>query len=154
MRACCSDDNFWNALGNNAFYAVVLPIVTLGIALFFGFVLTQGARFGKFYRVSYFFPQVMSVVAIGVLWSFVYHPIIGILNSILRGIGIENPPVWLGNPDYGAAGRRRRDHLAGHRLLHGALHRQHGVGARTTSTKRRVSTAPPSGTSSGRSPFR
>ena len=92
------DDNFWNALGNNAFYAIVLPVVTLGIALFFGFVLTQGARFGKFYRVSYFFPQVMSVVAIGVLWSFVYHPIIGILNAILRGIGIENPPVWLGDP--------------------------------------------------------
>jgi len=93
------DDNFWNALGNNAFYAIVLPIVTLGIALFFGFVLTQGVRFAKFYRVSYFFPQVMSVVAIGVLWSFVYHPTIGILNSILRGIGFENPPVWLGNPD-------------------------------------------------------
>jgi N-acetylglucosamine transport system permease protein len=41
----------------------------------------------------------MSVVAIGVLWSFVYHPIIGILNSILRAIGIENPPVWLGDPN-------------------------------------------------------
>ncbi|MEZ4622741.1 MAG: hypothetical protein R2867_45585 [Caldilineaceae bacterium] len=33
------------------------------------------------------------------LWSFVYHPTIGILTSILQMVGIEAPPVWLGNPD-------------------------------------------------------
>lgn len=93
------DKYFWNALGNDAFYVVVLPVFTLGIALFFAFLFTQGVRFAKFFRVTYFFPQVMSVVAIGVLWSFVYHPTIGILKSILNLIGISSPPVWLGNPD-------------------------------------------------------
>lgn len=92
------DDHFWNALRNNAFYAIVLPVFTLLIALFFAFILTQGVPLSKFYRISYFFPQVMSIVAIGVLWSFVYHPTIGILTSFLQFIGIENPPVWLGNP--------------------------------------------------------
>jgi N-acetylglucosamine transport system permease protein len=62
-------------------------------------VLTQGVPLSKFYRITYFFPQVMSVVAIGVLWSFVYHPTIGILTSFLNIIGIDRPPVWLGNPD-------------------------------------------------------
>jgi N-acetylglucosamine transport system permease protein len=38
-------------------------------------------------------------VAIGVLWSFVYHPRIGILNAILAGLGVENVIAWLGNPD-------------------------------------------------------
>jgi N-acetylglucosamine transport system permease protein len=92
------DAHFWNALGNNAVYIIILPVFTLGIALFFAFILTQGVPLSKFYRVSYFFPQVMSIVAIGVLWSFVYHPTIGILSSLLSMIGIENPPVWLGNP--------------------------------------------------------
>jgi N-acetylglucosamine transport system permease protein len=99
FRKMLDDDYFWNALGNDAYYVIVLPIFTLGIALFFAFIFTQGVRFAKFHRVTYFFPQVMSVVAIGVLWSFVYHPTIGILKSILNLIGIENPPVWLGNPD-------------------------------------------------------
>lgn len=99
FRRMLDDANFWNALGNNAFYAVALPVFTLGFALFFAFVLTQGARFAKFHRVTYFFPQVMSLVAIGVLWSFIYHPTIGLLNAILNLVGIENPPVWLGNPD-------------------------------------------------------
>ena len=94
-----SDDNFWNALGNNAVYIVTLPVLTIGLALFFAFVLTQGVPLSKFYRSSYFFPQLLSVVAIGVLWSFVYHPTIGILNAILQGVGIDEPPVWLGNPD-------------------------------------------------------
>ena len=93
------DANFWNALGNNFFYIVVLPLFTLGLALFFAFIFTQGVPLSQFYRTTYFFPQVMSVVAIGVLWSFVYHPTIGILTSILQFIGIAEPPVWLGNPD-------------------------------------------------------
>jgi N-acetylglucosamine transport system permease protein len=99
FRTLWNDANFWNALGNNAFHIIVLPIFTLCIALFFGFVLTQGVPLSKFYRITFFFPQVMSVVAIGVLWSFIYHPTIGILNSILRMIGVSDPPVWLGNPN-------------------------------------------------------
>jgi len=92
------DEHFWNALGNNAVYLIVLPTVTILLALFFAFLLTQGVPMSKFYRISYFFPQLMSIVAIGVLWSFVYHPTIGILNSLLGFFGIENPPVWLGDP--------------------------------------------------------
>lgn len=93
------DEYFWNALGNNAVYFVTLPVFTLGLALLFAFLLTQGVPLSKFYRVSYFFPQVMSVVAIGVLWNFVYHPTIGLLNAVLALVGITDPPVWLGNPD-------------------------------------------------------
>lgn len=94
------DDLFWNALSHNAIYLAVLPVVTIAIGLFFAFLLTQGATGSKFYRVSFFFPQVMSVVAIGVLWSFVYHPTMGVLTSLFKLLGVAEPPVWLGNPDY------------------------------------------------------
>ncbi len=93
------DEHFWNALKNNGTYLIVLPILTLGFALFLAFMITQKVRFSSFYRVTYFFPQVMSVVAIGILWSFIFHPNLGILNSFLKTIGIAEPPVWLGNPN-------------------------------------------------------
>ncbi len=93
-----NDDKFWNALSNNGIYLVVLPVVTLGFALFLAFMITQKVRFSSFYRVTFFFPQVMPVVAIGILWSFVYHPTIGILNGTLKTLGIEASPVWLGDP--------------------------------------------------------
>ncbi len=94
------DDLFWNALQHNLIYLVTLPLFTIAIGLFLAFILTQGVRFGSFYRVTYFFPQVMSVVAIGVLWSFVYHPTLGILTSLLKLFGVQNPPVWLGDPNW------------------------------------------------------
>ena len=92
------DDHFWSALTHNVIYLVVLPLVTLGFALFLAFMITQKVRFSNFYRITFFFPQMMSVVAIGILWSFVYHPTIGIFTSLLQALGIADPPVWLGDP--------------------------------------------------------
>jgi N-acetylglucosamine transport system permease protein len=92
------DKDFWNAFRHNGLYLLVLPIITIGFALFLAFMITRRVRFANFYRVTFFFPQVMSVVAIGILWSFVYHPSIGILNSFLKGVGVDSPPAWLGNP--------------------------------------------------------
>lgn len=94
------DQYFWNALKHNITYLVTLPIVIIAIGLFMAFLLTQGVRLGGFYRIVFFFPQVMSVVAIGVLWSFVYHPTLGILNAFLKLLGIQSPPVWLGDPAF------------------------------------------------------
>ena len=94
------DENFWNALLNNLKYIVSVPIFTLVIALTLAFLITKGGvRFSRFYRVTFFFPQVMSVVAVGIVWGFVYHPRIGILNKIFELFGVTRPISWLGNPD-------------------------------------------------------
>ncbi len=98
FRRLFRDDHFWNALANNGIYMIVLPVFTLGLALFLAFMITRKVRFSNFYRITFFFPQVMSVVAIGILWSFVYHPSIGILNYVLKAGGVSSPPIWLGDP--------------------------------------------------------
>lgn len=101
------DRYFWNALGNNITYVIFIPLCTIALSLFLAFMLSQGARFSRFYRVIFFFPQVMSVISIGVLWSYVYHPRIGMLTSLLkfsrlepffRLLGFESIPVWMGDP--------------------------------------------------------
>jgi len=94
-----NDDKFWNALSHNGVALVVLPIVVISIGLFFAFLFTQGIRFAKFFRTTFFFPQVLSVVIVGVLWGFVYHPTIGILNSVLTGLGLTDFQSfpWLGD---------------------------------------------------------
>lgn len=94
-----ADEKFWNALRHNGIALVVLPPVVIGIALFFAFLFTQGIKFARFFRIAFFFPQVMSVVVVAVLWSFIYHPTIGLLNGFLQAIGIsgaQNFP-WLGD---------------------------------------------------------
>src|SRR5262249_61456265 len=70
---------------------VVLPVVTLSIALLFATLFTQGGRGvagASFYRVVFFFPQVMAVAIVGVLWNFVYHPTIGLANGFLKAVGV------------------------------------------------------------------
>ena len=49
----------------------------------------------KFYRAAFFLPMVTSTVAISMVWLFIYQPYGGVLNTILEGIGISNPPHWL-----------------------------------------------------------
>ena len=94
-----NDAKFWNALSHNGIALLVLPPVVIGIALFFSFLFTQGLKFARLYRISYFFPQVLSVVIVGVLWDFIYHPTIGVLNSVLTAVGLDwfKSFAWLGD---------------------------------------------------------
>jgi len=105
------DEYVWNALGHNAIMLVVLPIVTIGLGLFFASMLSvggqgkragiRGVRGSALYRVVYFFPQVLSVALIGVLWREMYAPNSGLINGALRAIGLGSlARPWLGDPTF------------------------------------------------------
>ena len=94
-----NDAKFWNALSHNGIALVVLPPVIIGLGLFFAFLFTPGISWSRFFRITFFFPQVMSVVVVAVLWSFIYHPTIGLLNGLLTGLGLSQFASfpWLGD---------------------------------------------------------
>ncbi|MBK9712198.1 MAG: sugar ABC transporter permease [Kouleothrix sp.] len=94
-----NDSKFWSALSHNGIALVILPPVIIGIALFFAFLFTQGTALSRFFRITFFFPQVMSVVVVAVLWSFIYHPTIGLLNGLLGAVGLTQFASfpWLGD---------------------------------------------------------
>ncbi len=77
------DEVFWGALKNNAFYLIVPGIITLTLAVFFASVLARGIKGARVFRVTYFFPNVISLVVISLLWSFIYNPTIGLVNTFL-----------------------------------------------------------------------
>lgn len=96
-----NEPHFRNALGHNFQLLIVIPIIALGLALGFATLFTQGGQGVKgaqFYRVVFFFPQVMSVVIIGVLWQYIFNPIVGLLNGTLRAVGLDGlTRPWLGD---------------------------------------------------------
>jgi len=106
------DDQFLVALRNNGILLVVVPALTVLLGLFFASMLNvgrrgrsgiEGVRGSKVYRVVYFFPMVLSVAIVGVLFKYVFAPTEsgGVLNGILRGIGLESLTVpWLGDPAF------------------------------------------------------
>ncbi|MCF3105184.1 sugar ABC transporter permease [Streptomyces roseoverticillatus] len=110
-RKMFADDVFWKAVGHNVLLLLVLPLVTLGLGLFFAFMLNVGGRRRKnaavagvrgsaFYKVVYFFPQVLSIAIVALLFQFAYNPNSGALNSFLSAVGLDSvQPNWLGDPD-------------------------------------------------------
>lgn len=105
------DDIFWKAIRNNLFLLIALPIITIALGLFFATMLNLGGRKGKvaiegvrgsaFYKIVYFFPYVLSVAVIAVLWQAIYNPTdSGLLNGFLKLIGLESlQQPWLANPN-------------------------------------------------------
>jgi N-acetylglucosamine transport system permease protein len=103
------DRYVWNALQNNGILLVALPAVTIAIGLFLASMLNVGGRRGAAgvrgvrgsaaYRIVYFFPQVLSVAVIGVLWREMYAPNSGLVNGALRAVGLGSlARPWLGDP--------------------------------------------------------
>jgi N-acetylglucosamine transport system permease protein len=92
-RALLTDDRFLDALSRNGKFLITLPLVTLSVALLFAALFTQGGKgiLGSgFYRVVFFFPQVISAVIVGILFQYVYSPRSGLLNAALEEVGLEN----------------------------------------------------------------
>lgn len=100
------DTVFWQAVGHNLLLLVLMPILTIGIALFFAFLLNAGGRGGtggiwgsRFYRVVFFFPQVLAVAVVAVLFQQVFRPDrSGMLNAPLIALGFE-PIGFLSSTD-------------------------------------------------------
>ena len=110
-RRLLSDGEFWNALTNNLILLALFPIVTIVLGLFFASMLNVGGRGSRagvggvpgsrIYRVVYFFPQVLSVAIVGVLWLYILEPRAGLLNTILRNVGLGSlAHPWLGDPAF------------------------------------------------------
>ena len=91
---------FWLAIRNTFYFALVggplTLIVSLGAALLVNAPLTR-AR-GVF-RTIYFTPFVTTLVAVAIVWRYLYHPQYGLLNAALGAVGIA-PIDWLGNPHW------------------------------------------------------
>lgn len=102
------DATFLKAVGNSVTLAVVLPVVTLALALLFASLVTvggpssgnvRGLRHSSFYRVVSFFPYVVPAIVIGLIWSQIYDPNSGLLNGVLTRLGVERATAfaWLGD---------------------------------------------------------
>ncbi|MGH8310576.1 MAG: carbohydrate ABC transporter permease [Steroidobacteraceae bacterium] len=89
---------FWKSLGNTFYFVLVgVPLsiaVSLGAALLLD---SRLARFRAFYRTALFAPVVTTLVAVAVVWRYLFHTRYGLLNDGLARLGIE-PIDWLGDP--------------------------------------------------------
>ncbi|MFE0177530.1 carbohydrate ABC transporter permease [Streptomyces sp. NPDC059002] len=105
-RKMWHDDRFWESTKTSLSLLVLAPLVTLVLGMFFAYMITAGGRHRRgraiagvagssVYKVVYFFPQVLSVAIIAVVWGRVFNTNSGLLNGALGKVGVDGP-AWLG----------------------------------------------------------
>lgn len=110
-QAALSDDIFWIALRNTAYFVMlVVPAGNL-TSLLLALGLSQVRRLQTFYKVSFYVPVVISIAVVAVLWRWLYNTEVGLLNLYLkwavgglRQLGLPlaafQPVPWLSNPQW------------------------------------------------------
>ena len=93
------DKSFIQALINTAKLMAVVPVITIFCSLVLAFVLNQcKLKEMVLYRTLFYFPNIVSLTIVGIIWSFVFHPNVGIVNKILGAVGLESlQRSWLGD---------------------------------------------------------
>ncbi|SFL25921.1 raffinose/stachyose/melibiose transport system permease protein [Paenibacillus sp. 1_12] len=90
------DTIFWRALKNNIIFVLASVFGQLPLALILAIVLFKNNFLQRFLRSAVFMPMVMSSVVIGMIWQYIYHPQIGILNFLLDYLGLGSLKMqWL-----------------------------------------------------------
>jgi len=83
------DPKFYQSLGNTFWYVVFVVPLTIIMSIFFAQLLNQKIRGRGVYRTIYYLPVVTSIVAISVVWKWIFNPDRGILNAMFGIFGIE-----------------------------------------------------------------
>lgn len=93
-----NDPDFWYFLFNTMFLMLNLPLVMAG-SLVLALILNQPLRFSWGYRLLFYLPHIVAGVAIFYLWRWMYNPDLGLINTMLAGIGLAGPN-WLSDPNW------------------------------------------------------
>ncbi|HVP58915.1 MAG TPA: sugar ABC transporter permease [bacterium] len=91
------DPEFWNSLVNTSYFVIGTVPVSIFLSLFVAILLNQKIKALGAYRTIYFLPVVTSMVAIAMVWKWLYHPRLGLLNYLLGLVG-GKPSLWLEEP--------------------------------------------------------
>jgi multiple sugar transport system permease protein len=92
--------SFWQALGNTLYFVAVGVPLSIGASLGAALLLhSRLARFKPFFRTALFAPVVTTLVAVAVIWRYLFNTRYGLLNYALGGLGID-PIDWLGDPHW------------------------------------------------------
>lgn len=94
-----NDRVFYISLSNNLEWIILFMTVPIVLGLGLAMVLNGNIPGEKFFKSSFFMPMVLSLVVCGLVWSWLYNPAFGLINSVLRAVGLDGlARGWLSDP--------------------------------------------------------
>ncbi|MEV0640493.1 sugar ABC transporter permease [Streptomyces sp. NPDC050619] len=92
-----SDSDFWSSIGNTIIIWALATFPMIFLAMVTAVMLNAAVRFKNVYRFAYFLPNVTSVVAIAIVFGSVFSTNFGLVNALLRAVGLDQV-AWLNTP--------------------------------------------------------
>jgi raffinose/stachyose/melibiose transport system permease protein len=94
------NDVFWIALRNNAVWLVAALLLPTSIGLGLAILLNSKFRGSAIFRSVFYFPSVLFLAVVGLIWTWIYHPDLGLLNQALTAVGLKAlTRNWLSDPN-------------------------------------------------------
>src|SRR5579883_2672992 len=95
-----SSDLFWQVLRNTFYYVALAVPLTIVLSLFLAIAVNRKLKGIGLFRTVYFLPVVTSMVAVAIVWGWLYNPEYGLINYVLRSwFGVQGP-AWLRDPNW------------------------------------------------------
>ena len=89
---------FWTAVKNTFYFALVGGPLTVAVSLCAALLVNaRVVKYKSFFRTIYFIPFVTTLVAVAIVWKYLYHPQYGLINYVLGWFGV-GPVSWLAEP--------------------------------------------------------
>lgn len=99
FKRAFADPEFWIAMKNSAIFVACVPVLQI-LSILLAVVVNTKLRGITFFRVLFYIPVVTSMIAISIMWSFIFNPD-GIINSLLMSNGwIKQPIYFLADTQY------------------------------------------------------
>lgn len=83
---------------NSAYFSAIYVPGSIGLALVLAVLLNNGLRSSAFFRGAFFLPYITSTVAVTLAWRWIFSTKFGLLNNLLKWMGVDNAPAWLADP--------------------------------------------------------
>lgn len=95
-----TESRFLTSVWRNVIWWVMHVVLAVGSGLLLAILLSEVGRGRFFFRTVVFFPHVLSLAVVGVIWGQLYHPLIGLINTSLERFGLSSlTRIWLGDPE-------------------------------------------------------
>lgn len=88
-RRLLSDPTFWLSFRNTLALLTVGGVFVLSLALLYTVLINSGIWGKKLFRLIFFLPNVVSVVALSAMWAYIYNPRYGLLNTAFKAVGLD-----------------------------------------------------------------
>lgn len=92
-----ADRVFWRSLANTLVYVGGVVPVSVALGLGLALLIEAGTSLRAFYRAAYFLPVTSTLIAMAIVWQFLLHPSVGLVNLTLEALGLAGTD-WLKNP--------------------------------------------------------